>query len=136
MHNVGTRISKTAAPAVIMKFGLSSLCANIQRLRRFQERPSSHSACEAVWAWRTLPHNIQGCWHVKGRSNVQRASIISLFRAPSARSCIASSGDIFKLEPPPPFHRHFSAKGQTPQYARSRSYSQALKYSSLFACKE
>ena len=68
--------------------------------------------------------------------NVQRASIISLFRAPSARSCIASSVDIFNLEPSPPFHRHFSAKGQTPQYARSRSYSQALKYSSFFACKK
>ena len=68
--------------------------------------------------------------------NVQRASIISLFRAPSARSCIASSVDIFNLEPSPPFHRHFSAKGQTPQYARSRSYSQALKYSLFFACKK
>ena len=101
VHDVGTRISKMAAPAVIMKFGLSSLCANIQRLRRFQERPSSHSACEAAWAWRTLPHNIQGCWHVKGRSNERPSSQSSGHHQPEVALHQAATSSIWN-------HHHHS----------------------------
>ena len=88
-------------PAVIMKFGWSSLCANIQRLRRFQERPSSHSACEAAWAWRTLPHNIQGCWHVKGRSNERPSSHSSGHHQPEVALHQAATSSIWN-------HHHHS----------------------------